>query len=208
LSVLLGSSWASGVNLYLTVAGLGYAGRQGWITLPGNLEILTNPYVIATAVILYVVEFGADKVPYIDNVWDSVHTFIRPVGGAALAYMGTAELGQASQIIATLLSGSVAMQSHLTKAGARAAINTSPEPFTNTIASLTEDGLVAGLLVLIAKYPVVATIVAVLLIIGTFVLLMMVFKFVKKVFGWLFGSRKETVAALSPEAAVPSVPTE
>lgn len=207
LSVLLGSSWTSGVNLYMTVAGLGIAGRQGWIKLPGNLEMLQNPYVIGAAVVLYIIEFGADKVPYIDNTWDSIHTLIRPAGGAALAYLGSADMGQAAQVIAAMLSGSVAMESHLTKAGTRMALNVSPEPVTNTIASVTEDGLVAILLVLIAKYPIIATIVAIIFIIGTFFLLLMVFKFVKKVFGWLFGKKSAPAAApavAAPAAAAPA----
>lgn len=84
LGVLMGGSWASGVNLYLTTASLGISHRMGWITLPGNMESLANPLVIGAALLLYAVEFFADKIPYVDSAWDSIHTFIRPAGGVAL----------------------------------------------------------------------------------------------------------------------------
>ncbi len=146
LGVLLGSSWSSGVNLYLTVAGLGILNRIGAVSLPGNLDAISNPLVIGIAVLMYLIEFFADKIPYLDSAWDSVHTAIRPLGGATLAYMATANVGPALQIPIALLSGGIAMESHLTKATARAAINTSPEPVTNSVASITEDGLVAVVL--------------------------------------------------------------
>ena len=87
VGLLLGASWTSGINLYLTVAGLGIAHQAEWITLPGSLESLSHPLIIALAIILYIIEFVADKVPYVDSAWDSVHTFIRPIGGGALAYL-------------------------------------------------------------------------------------------------------------------------
>ena len=119
LGVLLGGSWASGVNLYLTIAGLGIAHRVGWVTLPGNMESISHPLVIIVALVLYVIEFFADKIPYVDSAWDSIHTFIRPLGGAALAYMGTSDAAAAIQIPAALLSGTLAFDSHLTKATTR-----------------------------------------------------------------------------------------
>ena len=127
-------------------AGLGIADRAGWITLPGNLDTLSHPLVIGAAVIMFGVEFLADKVPYVDSAWDSVHTFIRPLGGAALAYMGAADMGPVAQTSLSLLGGTVAMDSHLTKATTRVAINTSPEPITNSVASITEDATVIGIL--------------------------------------------------------------
>ncbi len=182
LGIILGTSWTSGVNLYLTLAGLGIASRMNWVSLPGELNSLSNPIVIGLAVLMYLVEFFADKIPYIDSTWDSIHTAIRPIGGAALAYMATSNAGPALQIPTALLSGSIAMESHLAKASSRAAINTSPEPISNSVASLTEDGLVAGLLYLIIKHPVIASVIAILLIILSFWLLKTFFKFAKRIF--------------------------
>ena len=182
LPLLLGGSWASGVNLYLTVAGLGIAHRMHYIDLPGHLEVLSNPLVIGVASILFLIEFVADKVPYVDSAWDSVHTFIRPVGGAALGYMALAGAGQEWQIPVALLTGSIAMESHLTKATARAAINTSPEPVSNSVASVTEDVTVAGVLYLIIKHPVIATIVIILLILFSVWFLKKMFHLVRKIF--------------------------
>jgi hypothetical protein len=182
LGVLLGGSWSSGVNLYLTVAGLGILNRTGALALPGNLDVISNPLIIGLAVVMYLVEFFADKIPYVDSAWDSVHTAIRPLGGAALAYMATANAGPALQIPIALLSGGVAMESHLTKATARAAINTSPEPITNSVASITEDGLVAAVLWLIVKHPVIATVVVILFIIFSVWFLKTMYRFIKKIF--------------------------
>ena len=146
LSVILGSSWAAGLNLYLTVAGLGVAHRMDWIALPGDLEVIAHPIVIMLAVLLYAVEFVADKVPYVDSAWDSVHTFIRPAGGIAMAYMAGSELEPVMQTSLALASGALTLESHTAKATSRAAINTSPEPITNSVASVSEDAIVVGLL--------------------------------------------------------------
>jgi len=193
LGVLLGGSWASGVNLYLTVAGLGIAQRVGWVSLPGNLEALSHPLVIATAVLLYAVEFVADKIPLVDSVWDSVHTFIRPLGGVMLGYMAMAGAGPALQVPVALLTGAVSADSHLTKATARVAINTSPEPVTNSLASITEDGLVVGVLYLIIQHPIIASVFVILFILFSIWFLKVMFRFLKKVFRFLGGSsQKET----------------
>ncbi|MFC1514365.1 DUF4126 domain-containing protein [Candidatus Omnitrophota bacterium] len=191
LPLLLGGSWASGVNLYMTIAGLGISQRMGWIALPGNLDTLAHPLVIITAAGLYIVEFVADKIPYVDSTWDSIHTAIRPFGGAALGYMAMAGAGPALQIPVALLTGAVAADSHLTKATARVAINTSPEPFTNSLASVAEDASVATILFLIIQHPVIATIAVILFILFSFWFLKTMFRFLKKVFSWLFGGREE-----------------
>lgn len=188
IGVLFGSSWASGVNLYLTVAGLGIANRFHWIDLPGNMDAISHPLVILVAVLIYAIEFVADKIPFVDSLWDSVHTFIRPVGGAALAYMATANVGPAVQLPVALLSGAIAMDSHLTKATTRVAINTSPEPFTNSIASVTEDGLVLGVLWLIINHPIITTIVVILFILFSIWFLKKMFRFLRKVFRFFFPS--------------------
>ena len=190
IGVVLGSSWASGVNLYLSVAGLGIAHRVGWIALPGEMDSLSNLLVIAVAILLYAVEFVADKIPYVDSAWDSVHTFIRPLGGAALGFMAMADAGTALQVPVALLTGTIAMDSHLTKATARAAINTSPEPISNSVASVTEDVSVAGVLFLIINHPIIATIVVILFIIFSIWFLKTMFRFLKKVFS-SFGKKPQ-----------------
>ena len=187
LGLLLGGSWASGVNLYLTVAGLGIAGRLGWIALPGNMEALTHPLVILIAIALYLIEFFADKIPYVDSAWDSVHTFIRPIGCFVLMFMAMSEMDYALQVSVALLCGAVSLDSHLTKATARVAINTSPEPVTNIIASLSEDSLVVVALWLIFNHPLIAAALAVLFIFFSIWFLIVMFKFLKKVFSVLLG---------------------
>ena len=190
LGVILGGSWASGINLYLTFAGLGIAGRLGWINLPGSLDIVTHSLVIFIAVILFLVEFFADKVPYVDSIWDSFHTVIRPVGGGVLAYLAMSNTDPAIQFSAALICGAISLDAHLTKATARVAINTSPEPITNSIASVTEDGLVIVALWLIAKHPVVAGILVVAFIVFSIWFLKTMFRFLKKVFRFIV-KRKE-----------------
>jgi hypothetical protein len=183
LGVLMGGSWASGVNLYLTTAGLGISHRMGWVTLPGNMESLANPLVIGAALLIYAVEFFADKIPYVDSAWDSVHTFIRPAGGMALGYMAMADVGPAVQYPVALLTGSIALDSHLTKATSRAVINTSPEPISNSVASVTEDVGVLGAMYLIIKHPVIASVLVILFIIFSIWFLKKMFRFLKKVLG-------------------------
>ncbi len=191
IGVLLGTSWASGVNLYLTVAGLGIADRLKMVDLPGNMDVVSHPLIIAVAVLMAAVEFFADKIPVVDSAWDSVHTFIRPAGGALLGFMAMADMGPVAQIPVALLTGTVAADSHLTKATTRVAINTSPEPVTNSVASLTEDGLVLTMLYLVIKHPVIATVCVICFIIFSIWFLKVMFKFVKKAFKFLTGKSKE-----------------
>lgn len=183
LGILMGSSWAAGINLYLTTAGLGIAHRLGWITLPGNMESLAHPLVIGIALLIFVIEFFADKIPYVDSAWDSVHTFIRPAGGMILGYMAMADMGPAAQYPVALLTGFIAMDSHLTKATSRVAINTSPEPFSNITASVAEDASVLGALYLIIKHPVIAGILVILFIFFSVWFLKKMFRFMKRILG-------------------------
>ncbi len=152
----LGFSLAAGVNLYATVALLGLAARYGWVTLPAQFQVFDNPWVIGAAGVLYVVEFFADKIPWVDTMWDTVHTFVRPVGGALIA---VATLGEASPTVeglVALLGGAVAAGSHVTKAGTRVAANASPEPFSNWVLSVLEDVFVIGLGFITLKFPLIA----------------------------------------------------
>jgi hypothetical protein len=160
----LGFSLAAGVNLYATVAILGLAARYDWVELPEQFKVFDNPWIIGAAAVLYVVEFVADKVPWVDSIWDSVHTLIRPVGGALIA---VASIGDASPVttgVIALLGGTVAAGSHATKAGTRVAANTTPEPFSNWLLSLAEDAFVIGLSFITLKYPLVALAVSVVIL--------------------------------------------
>jgi hypothetical protein len=158
----MGFSFAAGLNLYATVAILGLASRFDWVQLPPQFKVFDNDIVIGAAIVMYLVEFVADKVPWFDSVWDAVHTVIRPVGGALIA---VATLGDASptvQGLVALLGGTLAASTHLTKAGTRAVANASPEPFTNWILSLSEDALVVALGFLALKYPAAAALVVII----------------------------------------------
>ena len=157
----LGFSFAAGINLYATVAILGLAQRFGWVALPEQFRVFDNNVVIGVAIVLYLVEFVADKIPWVDSIWDAIHTVIRPVGGALVAVAALGDATPAVKGLIALLGGTVAAGSHLTKAGTRAAANTSPEPFSNWILSLTEDAFVVGLSALALKYPIAAAVVVI-----------------------------------------------
>jgi hypothetical protein len=154
LSLAMGTAWASGINLYATVAALGIAGRAEMIKLPADLQVLMHPAVIAVACIMYVIEFFADKVPYVDSGWDVLHTFIRVPAGAILAARSLGDMNPALELVALLGGGAVALAAHGTKATTRLAINASPEPFSNWFASVTEDLAVLGGIWMIFNHPV------------------------------------------------------
>lgn len=162
LGLTFGAAWTSGINLYATVAVLGLMQRYGWAQLPGGLEVLDNWWIIGTALFLYSIEFVADKIPYVDTIWDAVHTFIRVPAGAVLALAGTANLDPAVQTVAVLVGGGLALSTHGTKATVRAAANTSPEPITNWTLSILEDIFAIGATVFAVFHP--AAILVVILI--------------------------------------------
>ncbi len=139
LSLALGSAWTSGINLYATVTVLGLLQKFGAAKLPGGLDVLDNWWIIGVAGGLYLVEFFADKIPYVDSVWDVVHTFIRIPAGAIVAYAATNQLDPAITIPATLIGGGLALGSHGTKSALRVGANLSPEPVSNWVLSLVED---------------------------------------------------------------------
>lgn len=174
----LGFSLAAGVNLYATVAVLGLASRYGWVELPAQFAVFDNPWIIGLAGGLYAVEFVADKIPWIDTVWDSVHTFIRPVGGALIAVAALGEASPALQGLIALVGGTVAAGSHVTKAGTRVAANASPEPFSNWFLSLAGDAFVIGLSLVTMMFPLIA------LGASVAILLMMVLV-ARKIWKWL-----------------------
>jgi len=157
-------SFAAGVNLYATVAILGLVSRFKWVELPPQFGVFDNDVVIGVALLLYVIEFFADKIPYLDTAWDLVHTAIRPLGGAFVAVASVGDASPAAQGLTALLGATLAAGSHLTKAGTRAVANTSPEPFSNWLLSLGEDSLVVGLGVLALTHPVAALMVTAVLV--------------------------------------------
>ena len=144
LALSMGAAWASGINLYATMAMLGYMGLTGSISLPEELLVLQNPLVIGAAGFMYCVEFFVDKTPGVDTGWDAMHTFIRIPAGAMLAAGAVGELGPGVELAAAIIGGSLSAGSHVTKASTRVLINTSPEPVSNWTASIAEDALVIG----------------------------------------------------------------
>jgi hypothetical protein len=160
----LGFSFAAGINLYATVAILGLASRYGWVQLPGEYHVFDNNWIIGIAIALYVIEFFADKIPWLDSAWDAVHTAIRPVGGAFIAVSSLGEASPAAQVGAALLGGTVAASSHFTKAGSRVVANSSPEPFSNWALSFGEDALVVALAALTLRHPIAALVVCAVLL--------------------------------------------
>lgn len=150
-----GLSWASGLRLYMTLFIAGWFGYMDWFELPPALQVLESPWVLAVTGTLLVVEFLADKFPGVDSAWDALQTFIRIPAGAVLSAAAFAEMDPALTTIAALLGGTVAAGAHFTKAGSRAMINTSPEPFSNWAASASEDVAVAGGLMAAFFYPAI-----------------------------------------------------
>jgi hypothetical protein len=166
----LGFSFAAGINLYATVAILGLASRYGWVQLPEQFRLFDNDVVIGAALTLYVIEFFADKIPWVDSLWDGLHTIIRPIGGALIAVTTLGDASPTMEGLVALLGGTLAAGSHFTKAGTRAVANTSPEPFSNWILSIAEDLFVVGLGFIALKYPTIAA-----LVVTAAVVLMIVF---------------------------------
>jgi len=165
LSLALGTAWTSGINLYATVTVLGIFQKLGLAKLPGGLEVLDNWWIIGVAGGLYLIEFVADKVPYVDSVWDVVHTFIRVPAGALVAYSATSQVDPSLNVIATMLGGGLAFSSHGTKAALRATANLSPEPVSNWVLSIVED-IVAFVGVILAIFaPVLIAIVLIVFLI-------------------------------------------
>ncbi|HEX3234266.1 MAG TPA: DUF4126 domain-containing protein [Gemmatimonadales bacterium] len=167
LGYVLGTSFASGLNLYATVAAAGLLQRFGLVQLPEPLHVLSNPLVVGVATALFVIEFVADKVPYVDSVWDAVHTFIRPPAAAFLSYSAfSGNVPEEWRIGAGLLAGGVALTSHGAKATTRAAVNASPEPFSNWTLSTVEDAFAVFLAWLAATHPIVTAVLVVALVIA------------------------------------------
>ncbi|HEY7716298.1 MAG TPA: DUF4126 domain-containing protein [Candidatus Binatia bacterium] len=202
LSLAMGMAWTSGINLYATVAALGIANRMEMIHLPQNLEVLSHPGVIAVACIMYVIEFFADKVPYVDNGWDVLHTFIRVPAGAILAAQSLGDLNPALELMALLAGGSVALAAHGTKATARLAINASPEPFSNWMASVAEDVTVFGSLWLMFNHPILLLVLILAFIAVVIWLVPKIYRFAKRGFQML----RDKLRGVKPDQPPGSTP--
>lgn len=186
----MGFSFAAGINLYATVAILGLASRYQWVALPEQYRAFDNDWVIGTAIVLYVVEFVADKIPWFDSVWDAVHTAIRPIGGIVIAVTTLGDASPTTEVLVGLMGGTLAASSHFSKAGTRAMANTSPEPFSNWLLSLGEDAFVVSLGVLALKYPEAAALVVILSVILIVIFAAVMYRAIKR---WWRRSRTATV---------------
>ena len=189
IALTMGIGWASGLNLYAAILTLGLMGASGTIVLPPDLQILATPVVIFAALFMYCVEFFADKIPGIDSGWDAIHTFVRIPAGAVLAAGAVGDVDPALALAAGLVGGALAAGSHITKASARLAINTSPEPFSNWAVSIAEDvAVIAGLWVAL-QHPVVFLVLLAIFLAAIAWLLPKLFRFIRKIFakiaGWL-----------------------
>ncbi len=185
ISVLsgLGLSWLSGLRLYLVLFLVGLSDRLNWIALPQTMDLLSSPYVLVATGLMVLVEFFADKVPWVDTTWDSVHTFIRlPIAGWIAAQFAPEGDAATVQYALGILGGTVAATSHFAKASARATVNASPEPFSNWGLSLFEDLLTPSLLYLIYQYPYIAASVIGVLVLGCVMVIVMLWKMVRRIF--------------------------
>ena len=197
MAVAAAMGWASGLRLYAVLFFTGMAGYLGWVPLPAGLHLLQNPMVLAASGTMLAVEFFADKIPGLDTLWDTVHTFIRIPAGAALAAaaMGGAFGGDSSTwtTVAALLGGTLAATAHTAKATTRAAANTSPEPFSNVGLSLLGDAAVPGMLWLSWTHPIGFFVVLAVLVVAAIVITIVLFKFLRALWGRLLGRRPRDV---------------
>ncbi len=196
----MGLAWASGINLYATLFTLGYLANAGNIDLPPDLQIVANPMVMGAAGLMYLIEFFADKVPGVDTGWDVIHTFIRIPAGAMLAAGAIGDLNPAVELAAAIIGGGLAAGSHATKAGSRVLINTSPEPFSNWIASVGEDvAVITGVWACI-NHPILFLIVLACFILLMIWLLPRIWVGVKKIFGFMINFFKKENAPPSQDS--------
>jgi len=197
LGFALGTSFASGLNLYATVAAAGLMQRFGAVQLPDSLQVLSHPIVLGVAVTLFIIEFIADKIPYVDSAWDALHTFIRPPAAAVLSYSAFGNVPEEWKLGAALLAGSVALTAHGAKATTRAAANTSPEPVSNWALSLFEDGVAVFLVWMAAEYPLLTAGIVLVLVILSVLLIRKLWKFSRQLVDRL---RRRRAGSVGPPA--------
>jgi len=188
LGLALGAGFSSGLNLYATVATLGLLQRFGVLRLPPGLQALSHPWVLGIAIALYLLEFFADKIPYFDTAWDAIHTFIRPPAAALLAFAAAGGAAPEWRWGAALIASGIALTAHGTKASARAAVNASPEPFSNWALSLGEDVLAVWLTWMATVHPVATSIIVAALLTLCAFLLYHLFRFARRAFRRLLAS--------------------
>jgi hypothetical protein len=192
LGFALGTSFASGLNLYATIAAAGLFQRFGIVQLPDPLQVLASPFVLGIAITLFLIEFIADKIPYVDSVWDAVHTFIRPPAAAIISYSAFGQVPEEWKVGAALLAGGVALTSHGAKASTRAAANTSPEPVSNWTLSVLEDALAVFLAWMAAVHPLLTAGIVVVLVILAVLLIWKLFGYLRLVRERLRGWRAKS----------------
>src|SRR3979490_1687508 len=188
LRLALGTGFSFGLNLYATVATLGLLQRLGVLHLPPGLQVLSHPWVLSVAIALYLIEFFADKIPYFDTFWDALHTFIRPPAAALLTFAAAGGAPPEWRWAAALLAGGVALTSHGTKASARAAVNTTPEPFSNWFLSFGEDVLAVWLTWMAQAHPLATTVIVVALVAISAFMLYYLFRFAARALRRLLAS--------------------
>jgi Domain of unknown function (DUF4126) len=190
IGMVLGSGWAAGINLYLVTLLLGVAGRLGWADIP---PALARTDVMVVAGTLFVIEFVADKIPYVDNVWDAVHTVIRPLGAAAVGAVLAGQSDSIGTALGAIVAGALALDAHAAKASTRLVVNTSPEPVSNIAVSVAEDLGVAGLVILAINFPVITIIVVGILIVAATTITVLMWRLARRAWGrvssWLEGRR-------------------
>lgn len=194
LALAGGLAWASGLRLYVTILVVGLLGRYGYLQLPSALELLQHEWVLGAAAVMAVGEFLADKIPAFDSLWDALHTFIRIPAGAFLAWGAMGDATPAAQLAAAIIGGMITSGTHFAKSGSRAAINTSPEPFSNWTASATEDGLVLGGLWVAIAHPGVFLVLLVVFLLLLAWLLPKLLRFIMRMFRRLRGRTPEPLA--------------
>jgi len=206
IALTMGVAWASGINLYAAILMLGYMGSTGNIDLPPDLQVLTDPMVMLAAGFMYCVEFFADKVPGVDTGWDGISTFIRIPAGAILAAGAIGDVGTGAQLAAAIAGGALATGSHVTKAGTRVLINTSPEPVTNWFASVGEDvAVIAGLWTAL-YHPALFIVLLIVFILLMIWLLPKLWRGIKTVFGFIGRLLGNNKSADQPVITIPADP--
>jgi hypothetical protein len=191
LGTAMASAWSSGISVYGVAAVLGIAGRQGWTD---SADFLQHGWVIAAALALWLFELVVDKIPVVDSVWDGVHTLIRPLGGALV--LSGVDDSSANELVLATSGGLLALSAHAAKASVRALVNLSPEPFSNSVASVTEDGLVAAVLAIAFANPAVALVITIFLVLASIAVTVVAFRVVRR-----------ALRKLSPPRPIPPPPT-
>ena len=211
IALTMGVAWASGINLYAALFMLGWMGGSGDLALPEDMQVLTNPLVMGAAGFMYCVEFFADKTPGVDTGWDAIHAFIRIPAGAMLAASAVGDVGPGVEMAAAILGGTLATGSYATKAGSRVLINTSPEPFSNWVASVAEDVIVIGGLWTALNHPWLFIVLLILFIALMIWLLPKLWRGIKGVFrfiGRVLGIIKEEPTPPPPPASTTEASSE